>query len=175
MRVPENLRKERSNDRGVSIVLIAVGMVFVLGMAGLGVDLASLYVGRTQAQRAADAAALAGAQTLVTEGCTSAGGSNISTTCQSLARQRAVAVGNANLIAGISPGIKDSDVTFPSTSTSDPQIKVVAARDTSHTNAMPTFFVKIFGITSANVSASAKAEAYNPSGTGGSVGAQCIK
>ena len=175
MRAQEFLRERRPNERGVSLLLIAVGMVFVLGIAGLGVDLASLYVGRNQAQRAADAGALAGAQTLVSSGCTSAGGSTISASCQSLARQRAIAVGNANLIAGVSPAIVDADVTFPSTSTTDPQIKVVASRNTAHSNAMPTFFVKIFGINSANVSASAKAEAFNPSGTGGNVGAECLK
>ncbi|HEV2246800.1 MAG TPA: Tad domain-containing protein [Terriglobia bacterium] len=175
MRLSECKHQRRPNERGVSILLISVGMVFVLGMAGLGVDLASLYVGRSQAQRAADAGALAGAQDLVTLGCTSAGGTDISTTCQSSARQRAEAVANANLIAGISPAITDADVTFPSTSTTDPQIKVVAGRDTSHSNAMPTFFVKIFGVNSADVSASAKAEAFNPSGTGSNVGAECLK
>lgn len=175
MRVRECKSQEHLNERGVSILLISVGMVFVLGMAGLGVDLASLYVGRSQAQRAADAGALAGAQALVTDGCTSAGGSDISADCQNLARQRAIAVANANLVAGVSPAITDSDVTFPSTSTTDPQIKVVAGRDTGHSNAMPTYFVKIFGINSANVSASAKAEAFNPSGTGSSVGAECLK
>jgi Putative Flp pilus-assembly TadE/G-like len=175
MRVQECLRERLPSERGVSLLLIAIGMVFVLGIAGLGVDLASLYVGRNQAQRAADAAALSGAQTLVTAGCTSAGGSTLSASCQALARQRAIAVGNANLIAGVSPAIADADVTFPSTSTTDPQIKVVASRNTAHSNAMPTFFVKIFGINSANVSASAKAEAFNPSGTGNSVGAECLK
>lgn len=175
MRLRECKHQERPDDRGISILLISIGMVFVLGMAGLGVDLASLYVGRTQAQRAADAGALAGAQELVTLGCTSAGGTDISSTCMDAARKRAVAVANANLIAGISPAITNADVTFPSTSTTDPQIKVVAGRDTSHSNAMPTFFVKIFGVNSANVSASAKAEAFNPSGTNGNVGAQCLK
>ncbi|HKT12285.1 MAG TPA: pilus assembly protein TadG-related protein [Terriglobia bacterium] len=175
MRACEKLRGRRPNDRGVSIVLLAVGMIFVLGMAGLGVDLASLYVGRSQAQRAADAAALAGARALVTSGCTSDSSSNISSGCQALAKQRAEAVGNQNLIAGVSPGITDSDITFPVTSTNDPQIQVVAARDSIHSNAMPTFFVKIFGITSANVSAAAKAEAFNPSGSSTNVGTQCLK
>jgi Putative Flp pilus-assembly TadE/G-like len=175
MRALEKRNGKRTNERGVSLILIAVGMVFVLGMAGLGVDLASLYVGRSQAQRAADAAALAGAQSLVTEGCTSNAGSIISSSCMAIARQRAEAVGNLNLIAGISPGITDADVTFPSTSTSDPQIQVMASRDTSHSNPMPTFFVKIFGVNSANVSATAKAEAFNPSGSTTSVGAECLK
>ena len=175
MRIRAQLAGKRPDERGVSIVIVAVGMVIVLGIAGLGVDLASLYVGRTQAQRAADAAALAGAQALVTAGCTSSGGSTISSYCQLLAQQKAKAVGNRNLIAGVSPGIEDSDITFPSTSTTDPQIQVVAARDTNHNNPMPTFFVKIFGIDSANVSATAKAEAFNPSGTTANVGAQCLK
>lgn len=175
MRACEKLTGKRPNERGVSIVLIAVGMIFILGMAGLGVDLASLYVGRSQAQRAADAAAIAGAQALVTAGCTSNVGATISGSCQAIARQKAEAVGNLNLIAGISPGITDADVTFPVLDTHDPQIKVLAARDTSHNNPMPTFFVKIFGIKTANVSATAKAEAFNPSGSTTSVGAQCLK
>jgi hypothetical protein len=175
MRARECLREERHNERGVSILLVAVGMVFVLGMAGLGVDLASLYVGRSQAQRAADAGALAGAQALVSSGCTTSLGPDISPGCQAIARQRAVTVGNANFVAGVSPGITNADVTFPSTNTSDPQVKVVASRDATHGNPMPTFFIKIFGINSANVSASAKAEAFNPTGSNTGIALSCVK
>lgn len=174
MRISDHESNKRHTDRGVSILIVAVSMIFVLGMAGLGIDLASLYVGRSQAQRAADAAALAAAQALVSDGCTSATGT-LSASCQALAIQRAVAVGNANLVAGESPNLTDSDVTFLSTSTTDPQIQVIAARDTSHSNPMPTFFVKIFGIQSANVSAKATAEAYNAAGGNSPVGAKCLK
>lgn len=165
------------DDRGVSILIIAVSMVFVLGIAGLGIDLASLYVGRSQAQRAADAAALAGAQALADSNgvCVNGNGGSITAACQAVARQQAEAVGNQNLIAGISPGITDADITFPSTSTSDPQVQVIAARDANHNNPMPTFFVKIFGIDTANVSAKAIAEAYSSDGTGPPVGARCVK
>jgi Putative Flp pilus-assembly TadE/G-like len=166
--------RKRHTDQGVSILIVAVSMVFVLGMAGLGIDLASLYVGKSQAQRAADAAALAGAQALVGNGCVSTTGT-LSPSCIALAKQRALAIGNANLVAGESPNITDNDITFVSTSTTDPQIQVIAARDTSHSNAMPTFFVKIFGIQSANVSAKATAEAYNPAGGTAPVGAKCLK
>jgi Putative Flp pilus-assembly TadE/G-like len=165
-----------SSDRGVSILITAVAMIFVLGMAGLGIDLASLYVARNQAQRAADAAALAGAQWWATHACTSPISSTISLDCQANARLQAQAVGEKNPIAGVMPDIDlITDITFPSLSTSDPQIRVVAARNTAHNNAMPTFFVRIFGITSANISASATAEAYN--GTNGSapVGSKCVK
>ncbi|MEJ2008904.1 MAG: pilus assembly protein TadG-related protein [Acidobacteriota bacterium] len=166
---------KRFRDRGISLLIIAVSMIFILGMAGLAIDLASLYVGRSQAQRAADAAALAGAQYFTNTDCTVGANGGISAQCQAIAMQRAEAVGDANLIAGVSPSIQNSDVTFPSTSAEDPQIQVIAARDTSHGNPMPTFFVKIFGINTANVSAKAVAEAYIGTGTGQPVGATCVK
>jgi len=168
---------KRQADRGVSILLIAVSMIFILGMAGLSIDLASLYVGRSQAQRAADAGALAAASALAHDAtCVNGGGGTISGACQTLARQRAKAVGDLNLIAGVSPDIQlNTDVTFISTSSGNPQVQVVASRDTTHNNPMPTFFVKIFGIDSANVSAKAVAEAYTSSGAGPSVGSTCVK
>jgi uncharacterized membrane protein len=136
---------KRHDDRGVSILIIAVSMVFVLGMAGLGIDLASLYVGRSQAQRAADAGAIAAAQYLAAK-CTAASGS-IDANCQATAKQRAVAVTNANYIAGVSPGITTADVKFLQTSASDPQIQVLAARDTAHSNPMPTSLSRFSGLT----------------------------
>jgi len=148
-------------------------------MAGLAVDLASLYVARSQAQRAADAAALAGARAFVQNGCASGSGGSISGACETLATEQAVAVGNANLIAGASPGIKPGDVSFPSQTTTDPQVQVIAGRGTyngtDHGNPLATFFVKVFGVNSASVSATAIAEAYN--GTGGSAltGSTCLK
>ena len=174
----KNLYTGRSSydDRGVSIMIIAVSMIFVLGMAGLGIDLASLYVGRSQAQRAADAGALAAAQYLALK-CTADSGS-VSPECQATAIQRAVAVTNANLIAGVSPNISadnNTDVKFLQTSASDPQVQVIAGRDTAHSNPMPTFFVKIFGVNSADVSATAVAEAYNPSGGTAPPVTQCLK
>jgi Flp pilus assembly protein TadG len=176
MMINERASCSRHGDRGVSILIIAVSMIFILGMAGLGIDLASLYVGRSQAQRAADAAALAAANYLASDAsCVNGGGGSISASCQALARQQAETVGNQNLIAGISPNIQDGDVTFLDTSASDPQVQVVAARDTARGNPMPTFFVKIFGIKTANVSASAVAEAYTSSGSGPPVGAKCVK
>jgi len=180
MRARKRSTAERSNESGVSILVIAVSMVFVLAMAGLGIDLASLYVGRNQAQRAADAAALAGAQSFVDGSCaTGSTGTGLDATCMTVARQRAEAVGDQNLIAGINPDIKDTDITFPNQTSTDPQIQVVAGRGTyggtDHANPMPTFFMKIFGITTASVSATATAEAYNPSGQSTQAGSQCVK
>lgn len=163
---------ERSRESGVSLFIMAVAMIFILGMAGLAIDLASLYVGRSEAQRAADAAALAGAQALVTDNCLpGTSGATLTSTCEADARLNAEAVGNKNLIAGINPNITDADITFPNETTTDPQVRVVAGA------VMPTFFVRIFGkaFDSAAVSAVATAEAYNPSGSTATIGSSCVK
>ena len=168
----ENSKGKRPNDLGVSILIVSVGMIFVLGMAGLGVDLASLYVARSQAQRTADAAALAGATYWAKHGCASATGTDITPNCKDNAKVRAQKAGEANLVAGAIPGL---DISFPTLSVSDPQIRVVAARDTAHDNPVPTFFVKVFGIDTVNISASATAEAYNATNNSTLVGSKCVK
>ncbi len=161
-------------------MIVAVGMIFILGMAGLAIDLASLYVGRSQAQRAADAGALAGAQALVdNSGCVPDSSGTISGACVVIAQQQAVTVANQNLIAGVSPDISTNDVTVDTSVPNDPQVTVYAGRGTyngsNHSNALPTFFVKVFGVDSANVSAKATAEAFNPSGSGLPIGVKCVK
>jgi hypothetical protein len=49
------------NERGASIVIVAVSLFAMLGMAALAIDMGMLLKVRSDAQRAADAAALAGA------------------------------------------------------------------------------------------------------------------
>ncbi len=51
----------RRNRRGVSLVIFAISSVAIIGMAALAIDLGMLLRTRAEAQRAADAAALAGA------------------------------------------------------------------------------------------------------------------
>ncbi len=52
------------NERGVTVVLVAVLMVVFLGFAALAVDISHLYVVRNELQNAADAGALAGCRVL---------------------------------------------------------------------------------------------------------------
>ncbi|MGO9269910.1 MAG: pilus assembly protein TadG-related protein [Terriglobia bacterium] len=147
------------NDSGSTLYLVAASMVFILATCGLAVDLVSLYTARSEAQRAADAAALAGATMFVSSGCTG-GASGVSCTdVQSSAISQAEAVGNTNLVGGQSPGIADADISFPfdTTNGGNPRIAVNVQQT------IPTFFMKIFGVTSETVSATATAEAYNPS------------
>ena len=79
-------------------------MVSVLAMAALAIDLTTLYVARGEIQRAADAAALAGAKAFVDSGVTTNPSSptlqNMATT---MAGDFATAVLSQNKVAGATP------------------------------------------------------------------------
>ena len=61
-------RNTPERRRGAVGAFALVSMVALLGMMALAVDTGRLYVARAQLQTAADAAALAGAMELLTEG-----------------------------------------------------------------------------------------------------------
>jgi len=157
------------SDRGSVLLILAAAMVFLLGVCALAIDMANLYLARAQAQRAADAAALAGAKAFLNTGCATSG-CTAGGIQETVGRQQAEAIGAQNLIAGTAAVIKNSDVTFSYPNAWEPQITVVAQA------AVSTFFAKIFGIDSSNVSATATAEAYNPAGGGGvQIGTACLR
>ena len=54
------LERSREKDNGAAMVLVALSMVLLLGMAAFGSDLAWFYLNASRVQRAADAAALGG-------------------------------------------------------------------------------------------------------------------
>ena len=177
--MPTNKRIQwwvRDTQRGATLVIVALSLVILLGISALAIDLVSLYVVRSEAQRAADAAALAGAEVFVKSGCTSATGGCVAGGPQeAIATQRAIDVGSRNPVGGKAATILSGDVTFSYPKPQNPTITVNVARDATHGGPMPTFFIKIFGVTSANISTSATAEAFNPSGSNIPVGTACLK
>jgi hypothetical protein len=54
----------KSSQRGSVLVLVTIGMVVLLGMAGLALDMGHTYLMKTRLQNALDTAALSGAKTL---------------------------------------------------------------------------------------------------------------
>ncbi|MGH9354564.1 MAG: pilus assembly protein TadG-related protein, partial [Terriglobia bacterium] len=167
-------RLPAARERGVVLWIVAASVVMILGMAALAIDLAALYVARGEAQRAADAAALAGAEEFVTSGYTS--GAVNSSTATTLATQQAITVGGENTIAGQAVQVLASDVGVDLSVPNNPRVTVTAARTAARGNALPTTFARIFGLNTAGVSATATAEAYNPSGGNGPpVASECVK
>ncbi len=160
-------------ERGMTLVMVAFALVALLGFAALAIDLAFLYVARSEAQRAADAAALAGAKEFQVSGFTT--GLISQATVQPLATGAAIAAGSQNSVGGSPAVILPTDVTFDFSIANDPRITVTVARDAAHGGPLPTFFAKALGVLSANVSAKATAEAYNPGISGPPVGPSCLK
>jgi len=166
----------RKNERGVAIVLVAFSLLALLGMAALAIDIATLYLAHGEAQRAADAAALAGARMFAASGYTSASSSLApSDICQSspgpgaaaAANRQAEAVAAQNLIAGQPATVQSiTCIVTPA----NPQITVTLQR-----TGLPSFFGRIWGFTTHSVSATAVAEAYNPSGSTAPIQVQSVK
>lgn len=171
----------RRSQRGQTILLVAVSMVSLLAMAALAIDVVTLYVARTEVQRATDAAALAGAKALADSGMTTLapGDGNLpdaTTLAESMATSAINAVVNAtppiNQVAGAPPTLVST--TFTITPNNNPTVTVVLQQ----TN-LPTFFARIWGQAASTTSASATAEAYNPSNSPGGnftpITPRCVK
>jgi hypothetical protein len=179
----------RNDEQGVVIMLVAVVMLFVVGaMAALSIDVVTLYTARSEAQLAADGAALAGARVLANSGMTSASdatvGANTVPLAIAVATQVAASnqVGGRDLVPGASPCISGQEICVninPGSTNfiANPHVTVQVQRGD-----LPTFFARIWGRTTITVKASATAEAYNPSylqgtaaGPGLPVAPTCVK
>lgn len=159
----------RRHERGQTILLVAISMVSLLAMAALAIDVVSLYVAKSETQRAADAAALAGAKAMADSGITTLpttdsnfSGGQVQTLAQSMATSAINGTLSTNLIAGAQATLQASPTFNFSTASvntpiNNPQVTVSLQR-----TALPTFFAHIFGRKTATVTASATAEAYNP-------------
>jgi len=172
MRAKSRINRSRAkvHDQGSALVILAAAMTVLLGMSALAIDLVEFYSVRAEAQRAADAAALGGAQMLVSSGCAALTGGCVPAGSQEgPARQRAKDIAGQNYVAGESAQIQSADVTFSYPNSAEPEITVVVARDAAHGNAIPAIFGKIFGAGTVNISATATAEGFNPPGVA------CIK
>jgi Flp pilus assembly protein TadG len=122
-------------ERGQALVLSVVFLTALLAMAGAVVDVGAWYWQDRKVQVTADAAALAGAQGLQNG------------TAVSLAKQ----YGDLN-----GGGVANSDVTISAPGASTKTVTVKAQRPA------PTFFTRLFGVTSVNVKAQATARAGIP-------------
>jgi hypothetical protein len=167
MSEPFTIRRRRHGERGQTILLVVVSLVALLGMAALAIDVVTLFVARAEVQRAADAAALAGAKAIADSGVTTNAG--LVTLAQNMAND-VISSPNGilqqNLVSGRPPALVGTPTfDFASHGNTNPTISVTLQQ----TN-LPTFFARIWGRTMATVSATAMAEAYNPSGSNALVG-----
>lgn len=174
----------RNDERGVTIALVAIAMVAIIAMAALSIDVITLYLSKEEAQRSADAAALAAAKIVSVSGITGDPNNvsgNWGVICgpddgtNGLATRVAKAVANQNYIGGgpattpaitySSGGSSSGDCTQLSATGFgvNPVITIQLQR-----TGLPTFFSRIWGNTGNNISATATAEVFNPSNSANS-------
>src|ERR1700727_236399 len=160
----------RKTQRGATLVIVAASLVGFLLLAGLAIGLVAFYLGRSEAQRAADAGALAGAQQFVLSGFTSGGVTQSAVT--TLATNAATAAAEQNKVGGQT--LTSSNITVPAPDFSRSGNPLITVQIST---SLPTFFMNIFGISTVTIGTAATAEAYDPSGTTGgpTFCASCLK
>jgi len=160
------------------MVLVALAMVAIIAMAALSIDVVTLYLARMEAQRSADAAALAAARVISLSGIT--GDPNNSTGSWALicggsstpASQAGAAAAKQNLIGAITPTVFIMYYTVGTTPTPDCSalpaafgVNPLITAQVTRSN-LPTFFSRIWGRSGNTVSATATAEVFNSSNSG---------
>jgi len=158
---------ERKSEQGIVILIVAVVLLFVVGaMAALSIDVVTVYTARSEAQLAADGAALAGARVLASSGMTSdpnAATDGLRDSTRALGETIASRVAMSNEVGGRALTAGEVNVSWPNLGDTsfltNPRITVRITR-----NDLPTFFARIWGKTTVPVQATATAETYNPSG-----------
>jgi Flp pilus assembly protein TadG len=173
----EKILQGSHGERGQSIILVAVCIVSLLAMAALAVDVVTLYVAKGEVQHAADAAALAGAKAFVESSLTTdTSNGTLQTLAQQIAGGYITEALKQNLVSGAQATLVSPTPTYAfNPGLGNPTITVKIQR----TN-LPIFFARIWSSNLVSVSATASAEAYNPSnsqtaGTPMWVGPQCVK
>jgi Flp pilus assembly protein TadG len=177
-----HLPTKRPGERGVTMVLVAIAMMAMIAMAALSIDVITLYLAREEAQRAADAGALAAARVMSISGITGTAGPDSgvapwTTICggtTSTASVMAQAVAQQNSVGSIAPTVT---VTYSSGSgTTFADCTAIPGDDLFGVNplvtvqvsraSLPTLFSRIWSRAANSVSATATAEAFNPSNSG---------
>jgi hypothetical protein len=151
----------RNKRRGTVIIMATITLAILMAMVALAVDVGYLNNVRTQLQASADSAALAGADTLF---------DGVST-----ARMEAERFGESNLVGNTPADIRppqdiefgDWDrraLTFTPLVAPDPKIdavRVTVRRSTTRGNPVTLFFGRALGVNTAELSASAVAQAQH--------------
>lgn len=140
-RIVDHLRSEH----GAVLPLVGIMLTLLLGLSAFATDLGWFYLNANRAQRAADAAALAGVLYMPAE---------FATTASSTALQVATANGFTDGVDGAT--VTPSRVKDVSGADAPYELKVTVSVD------VPTFFLRVLGKTSQKITRSAVAEFVPP-------------
>jgi len=135
-------KKQVDNERGATLAMVAVCLVALLSCAAIAIDLGMLFNSRSEAQRVADAAALAGASVFMPP-------SPAPAQLVSEATQRAHQYGQFNTVLGTP--VKPSEMQVEVLE-DEGKVRVTVTRED-----VPLWFARIFGVSTSRVAARAAA------------------
>lgn len=154
------LKQKLQNQRGATIVIVAVILPLLLGMAALAIDIGYVYATKNELQNVADAAALAAAGELgyIYQGLSSE--EQLSYFCDpTTIKAIAVNIAEKNTAAGVSISINSDDIIigkwesaqstgdkFTPTLYSPDAVRVKSRRDDLANGPITTFFASIFKV-----------------------------
>jgi putative Flp pilus-assembly TadE/G-like protein len=157
------LTRLHRDERGMSLVFVATGLMAFLAATTLAIDVGMFMTARSQAQTSADSAALAGAIALGFDDYTNRSSAGP-------AVQNALEAARRNTVVRQPVNVTPADVTFPTgPGGADNRVHVSVYRTQGRGNAVPTLMGRYFGVASANISAEATAEAARAGA------ARCVK
>jgi Flp pilus assembly protein TadG len=134
-----------TDERGATAAFVAVAIVMMLGMVALAVDLGMLLGARTDSQRVADAAALAGAASFITL-----------PNDPDRPRDWAIEYAAKNTVQGTVADVRAEDVDVLMT---EKKVRVRVRNITARGNAVRTIFARVLGWDEVNIGTVAAAEA----------------
>ncbi len=140
-----------ANRRGSILYLTALGVTVFLGIAALAIDLGIWYVARSEAQRAAEAGAHAGASMFMT-----APSNDVA------ARSEAESFSESNRVRGLTPDVlpdEDIDVIVDSQ-----KVRVRVQRSATRGTPVSTIFARAMGIDAVDIGAGAAAQLWPADG-----------
>jgi Flp pilus assembly protein TadG len=150
----KRLQRLAQDESGMSYVFVGFGLMAMLSASILAIDVGMLMTARSQAQNSADSGALAGATALLYDDFHDKTNSGPAMTS-------ALAGARANPVMRGQVSVNESDVEFlpnPATGQLD-RVKVTVRRTAQRGNPVPTLIAQYFGFATADIGATATAEA----------------
>ena len=148
-----SIQRLRRDESGMSYVFVGFSMMAFIAASMLAIDVGMLMTARSQAQNSADAGALAGATALVFDNWDDRSPTGPAVTNAVLGAQQ-------NQVMSSTVSVGPADVEFPTDPAGEPnRVKVTVYRNAAHGNPLNTMIAKYFGIATADISATATAEA----------------
>jgi len=148
-----SIQRLRRDESGMSYVFVGFSMMAFISASMLAIDVGMLMTARSQAQNAADAGALAGATALIYDNWDDRSPTGPAVT-------NAVNASLQNKVMSGNVSVGPADVEFPLDPAGEPnRVKVTVYRNAAHGNPLNTMIAKYFGIATADIAATATAEA----------------